>query len=143
MADDRAEPLRPDSPVQVVMVNVTAPATLPAGYEFEAQVENGDPELTVRAVVVCDDLVNDDHCCGDTRLTSCRVPIHSLTEVLLKEMYFKSQWRRHIHHLVEDASRLRKDIGKMDYAAAATTDAATRVCGVPFVAHTVCLQKNA
>jgi hypothetical protein len=52
MADDRAEPLRPDSPVQVVMVNVTAPATLPAGYEFEAQV-NGDPEQTVHAVVVC------------------------------------------------------------------------------------------
>ena len=52
MADDRAEPLRPDSPVQVVMVNVVAPATLPAGYEFEAQVE-GDPELTVHAVVVC------------------------------------------------------------------------------------------
>lgn len=52
MVDDRAEPLRPDSPVQVVMVNVTAPATLPAGYEFEAQV-HGDPEMTVHAVVVC------------------------------------------------------------------------------------------
>ena len=52
MVDDRAEPLRPDSPVQVVMVNVTAPATLPAGYEFEAQV-HGDPEMTVHAIVVC------------------------------------------------------------------------------------------
>ena len=49
MAD---EPLRPDSPVQLTLVNVTAPATLPAGYEFEAQVE-GDPEMTVHAVVVC------------------------------------------------------------------------------------------
>lgn len=54
MADDsRAEPLRSDSPVQLVMVNVTAPATLPAGYEFEAQVEGGDPEETVHAIVVC------------------------------------------------------------------------------------------
>ena len=52
-ADDRAEPLRPESPVQVVMVNVTAPATLPAGYEFEAQVNGGDPEMTVHAIVVC------------------------------------------------------------------------------------------
>jgi hypothetical protein len=51
MGDDKAEPLRSDSPVHVVMVDVTAPATLPAGYEFEAQVE-GDPERTVHAVVV-------------------------------------------------------------------------------------------
>lgn len=52
MADDKAEPLRSDSPVHVVIANVTAPATLPAGYEFEAQIEGGDPERTVHAVVV-------------------------------------------------------------------------------------------
>lgn len=49
--DDKAVPLRSDSPVHLVMVNVIAPATLPAGYEFEAQVQN-DPEMTVHAVVV-------------------------------------------------------------------------------------------
>ena len=56
--DDRAVPLRSDSPVQLAMVNVIAPATLPAGYEFEAQVQN-DPEMTVHAVVVGESRVED------------------------------------------------------------------------------------
>jgi len=55
VVDDK--PLRSDSPVQVVMVNVTAPASLPAGYEFEAQVNN-DPEMTVHAVVVGEFILN-------------------------------------------------------------------------------------
>ena len=41
--------VRPDLPM---MVHVTAPATLPAGYTFEAEI-NGDPTKLFTCEVVC------------------------------------------------------------------------------------------
>ena len=46
----KAQPLNPGG-FTPVMVHVTAPADLPAGYTFEALL-NGDPERTFTAVVV-------------------------------------------------------------------------------------------
>jgi hypothetical protein len=45
------DPLYPDAKALPVLVHVTAPATLPAGYTFEAFV-NGDPNRTFTAEVV-------------------------------------------------------------------------------------------
>jgi hypothetical protein len=47
----KVDPLYPDAEALPVLVHVTAPATLPAGYTFEAQV-NGDPNRTFTAEVV-------------------------------------------------------------------------------------------
>ena len=47
---EKAQPLNPVGLIPV-MVHVTAPADLPAGYTFEALL-NGDPERTFTAVVV-------------------------------------------------------------------------------------------
>jgi hypothetical protein len=44
-------PLNPDGDVLPIMVHVTAPATLPAGYTFEAEL-NGDPALVFNCEVV-------------------------------------------------------------------------------------------
>jgi len=148
---DKAQPLRPDSPVHVIMVNVTAPATLPAGYEFEAQVE-GDPEQTVHAVVVRKCGLHLQHILeyiviavdGD-RLTCFFVCLYSLMEVLTKEIYSRFPWKAQlpIIHLQERASRRPKAIGRIVYAAASTTGAVTRVCAVQFSAHIVrCMFEN-
>lgn len=45
------DPLYPDAAAPPVLVHVTAPATLVAGYTFEAQI-NGDPNRTFTAEVV-------------------------------------------------------------------------------------------
>lgn len=96
--DDKAEPLRPDSPVHVVMVDVTAPATLPAGYEFDAQVDGGDPELTVHAVVVSASAFVQFNLIFVVDNCSLYCPEYSLKEVLLREMYFRFQWKREQLH---------------------------------------------
>lgn len=44
-------PLNPGGDVLPIMVHVTAPATLPAGYTFEAEL-NGDPALVFNCEVV-------------------------------------------------------------------------------------------
>lgn len=49
---DKMDALYPDQEAIPVKVHVLAPATLPAGYTFEASV-NGDPERTFTAEVVC------------------------------------------------------------------------------------------
>jgi hypothetical protein len=46
-----AAPLNPVGDVLPIMVHVTAPATLPAGYTFEAEL-NGDPALVFNCEVV-------------------------------------------------------------------------------------------
>jgi hypothetical protein len=44
-------PLNPGGDVLPIMVHVTAPATLPAGYTFEAEL-NGDPDKVFNCEVV-------------------------------------------------------------------------------------------
>lgn len=135
MADDRAEPLRPDSPVQVIMVNVIAPATLPAGYEFEAQVQ-GDPEMTVHAVVVRMSIML-------VAGYSCEAPFSlvfltkcSLKEVLLKEKYLRFPWKRTT--CLEDCeSRHLKATGRTACVDVAIMAVAINISGVPFAAPTV------
>jgi hypothetical protein len=46
-----AEPLDPDASTPPVMVHVVAPATLPEGYTFEAQI-GGNVERTFKVEVV-------------------------------------------------------------------------------------------
>lgn len=49
--DGKVDPLYPPPDSLPVKVHVLAPATLPEGYTFEAQV-NGDPDRTFTAEVV-------------------------------------------------------------------------------------------
>lgn len=44
-------PLHPNEGSLPLMIHVTAPATLPAGYAFEAEI-NGDPEKVFTCLVV-------------------------------------------------------------------------------------------
>ena len=60
--------------------------------------------------------------------------------MLTRVIYSRSLWRSQ-PLLGERASRLPKVIGRTDYADAATTVVATRVCVVPFSAPTVCLDE--
>jgi hypothetical protein len=48
---EKSEPLNPNGSSAPVMVHVTAPADLPAGYTFEANL-NGDPNRTFTVQVV-------------------------------------------------------------------------------------------
>jgi hypothetical protein len=51
MASYAQAPLNPSGPKLPLMIHVTAPATLPAGYTFEAQI-NGDESKIVTIEVV-------------------------------------------------------------------------------------------
>ena len=48
---EKTQPLYPEASKAPILLHVTAPATLPSGYTFEANI-NGDPDRTFTVEVV-------------------------------------------------------------------------------------------
>ena len=132
--DEKTRPLHADAPEPLDFVLVTAPARLPAGYQFLAEVQGYDVNVVVVCCnVFCWILPRDGFFTHPViSFVICKSPrVVSIEEISSRSLLSKAKRQSVV------AWKPRKGVGKTDSSVAATMAAATPTCGVLFAAPLV------